>query len=432
MATITNPFFVGGAVPPAHFVGRSAEISEIFSHIGNKSHLAIHGSPGLGKSSLLSAVERPETWQTRGLDPSVATVVSLNCGDFSPFTRQAFWRSVLERLDNTGDAGLQQLVTAGLNKSAPGRDDLQKVLAFLMKQSRLLVMLLDDFDAALRPGENHSENDVLKMKADLRALCNEFGTKCLSQIVTSFHRLTDLGPELLPTGSPWYNQYLFLPLKPFTDEDAGTLFDRMSPAWSLTQAQRDWIRELTDGHPALLQNACYLLWKSFQEKTQLEPWQFADRLRGLTRQFFRDEWQFSNREERMALLLIALCRADGKVPGREYNLSGIDTVLTQMRDKMFGLKDRGIVEERMEGAKPVFRFRSSLMEWFVIQDLQDAKDEKELAERQEVLFGLSNKQVDKVKGAMSLMWKHKDAVTALVKFSGRLAGAFSKGFSGSA
>jgi putative ribosome biogenesis GTPase RsgA len=36
----------------------SAEVSEIFSHIGNKSHLAIHGSPGLGKSSLLRAVER--------------------------------------------------------------------------------------------------------------------------------------------------------------------------------------------------------------------------------------------------------------------------------------------------------------------------------------------------------------------------------------
>ena len=43
----------------------------------------------------------------------------------------------------------------------------------------------------------------------------------------------------------------------------------------------------------------------------------------------------------------------------------------------FGLKDRGIIEKRLEGAKPVFHFRSSLMEWFIIQDIQDAKDEKE-------------------------------------------------------
>jgi len=270
----------------------------------------------------------------------------------------------------------------------------------------------------------------LKLKTDLRALCNEFGTRCLSLIVTSFHRLSDLGPELLPSGSPWYNQFLFLPLKPFTDDDANALFDRMSPAWTLTQSQRGWMRELADGHPALLQNACYLLWKTFQEKTPMESWEFADHLRGLTRQFFRDEWQFSNPEEQMALLLIALCRAEGKVPGRDYNLSGIDTVLSQMRDKMFALKDRGIVEERMEGAKSVFRFRSALMEWFVIQDLQDAKDEKELAERQEILFGLSNKQLEKVKGAMSLIWKNKDAVTAMVKWTGQLAGAFSKGFTG--
>jgi hypothetical protein len=70
---------------------------------------------------------------------------------------------------------------------------------------------------------------------------------------------------------------------------------------------------------------------------------------------------------------------------------------------MFGLRDRGVIEERMEVAKPVFRFRSSLMVWWVIQNIQDAKDEKELAEREELLFGLSKRQVDKVKSAMALI-----------------------------
>src|ERR1700722_4301811 len=70
---------------------------------------------------------------------------------------------------------------------------------------------------------------------------------------------------------------------------------------------------------------------------------------------------------------------------------------------MLGLRDRGVMEERMEVAKPVFRFRSSLMVWWVIQNIQDAKDEKELAEREELLFGLSKRQVDKVKSAMALI-----------------------------
>ena len=47
-------------------------------------------------------------------------------------------------------------------------------------------------------------------------------------------------------------------------------------------------------------------------------------------------------------------------------------------------------------------------------------------------FGLSNKQLEKIKGAMGLIWKNKDAVTALVKWSGKLAGAFTKGFAGAA
>jgi hypothetical protein len=425
----TNPFLTGGAVSGEHFIGRSAEINEIFGIINNKTHLAIHGSPGFGKGSLLRAIQQPETWQARGLDPSSVTMIWVNCGNFAPFTPQAFWRELLERLDDIADAGLKPVVAEGLNKSA-GRDDLQKVLTYLLKQHRVLVMLLEDFEAALCPHKGYSEDDVMKLKTDIRALCNEYGTRCLSQIVTSVHRLSDLGQPLLPSGSPWYNQYLFLSMKPFTEEEVNALFDKMPPAWTLNQAQRDWIRELADGHPTLLQNACSLLWRIFHEKRNLENWQFVDELLGQTRHIFEDEWRSSQKKEQTALLLIALIRADGHVPKQNYNLKDLDTVLTQMQSNMFGLKDRGIIEERMEGAKPVFRFRSSLMEWWVIQSIRDAKDEKELAEREEILCGLSKKQVDKVKSAMSLIWRHKDDVTALVKWSGQLAGAFAKGFGG--
>jgi AAA ATPase-like protein len=425
-----NPFYAGGAVTAKHFIGRSAEINEIFGNINNKTHLAIYGSPGFGKGSLLRAIQQPETWQARGLDPHSATVIWVNCGNFSPFTPEAFWRKLLERLDEGADAGLKPVIAAGLNKAATGRDDLQKVLDYFLKQHRVLVMLLEDVEAALCPGGKYSEDDVMKLKTDIRALCNEYGTKCLSQIVTSVHRLSDLGQQLLPSGSPWFNHYLFLSMKPFTEEEGNALFDKMPPAWTLNQAQRDWIRELADGHPTLVQNACGLLWRNFHEKRNVESWQYADELLGQNRHIFEYEWKSSQKGEKLAMLLIALVHADGRVPGRNYNLSGLDTVLTQMQVNMFGLKDRGIIEERMEGAKAVFRFRSSLMEWWVVQNIQDAQDAKELAEREEILFGLSNRQVDRVKSAMSLIWKHKDAVTALVKWSGSVAGAFTKGFAG--
>ena len=61
-----------------------------------------NGSPGFGKGSLLRAIQQPETWEARGLDPGGATVIWVNCGNFAPFTPEAFWRKLLERLEAKG------------------------------------------------------------------------------------------------------------------------------------------------------------------------------------------------------------------------------------------------------------------------------------------------------------------------------------------
>ncbi|MFX1355537.1 MAG: ATP-binding protein, partial [Promethearchaeota archaeon] len=94
-----NPFFVGGPVPPDRFVGRTAESNEAYDQIANQSHLALWGSPGMGKSSLLRYLaECPEAWQKRRLDPTKAIIVSLHCTALHPFTPPKFWRGVLSLL----------------------------------------------------------------------------------------------------------------------------------------------------------------------------------------------------------------------------------------------------------------------------------------------------------------------------------------------
>jgi replication-associated recombination protein RarA len=58
-----NPFYVGGPVPAKYFVGRTSEIRTAFDQISKRSHLALYGSPGMGKSSLLRYVASPEIWK---------------------------------------------------------------------------------------------------------------------------------------------------------------------------------------------------------------------------------------------------------------------------------------------------------------------------------------------------------------------------------
>ena len=119
-------------------------------------------------------------------------------------------------------------------------------------------------------------------------------------------------------------------MKPFTDEEVNALFHKMFPASTLNRAQCDWIRELADGRPTLLQNACVLLWRIRHEGSNLESWQFADDRFRQTPYIFEYEWRTSQKREQLAMLLIARVGADGRVRGRNFDLSGLDTCVTAL------------------------------------------------------------------------------------------------------
>jgi hypothetical protein len=73
------------------------------------------------------------------------------------------------------------------------------------------------------------------------------------------------------------------------------------------------------------------------------------------------------------------------------------------------------------------RFRSTLFEWLVLRQIEGAKDEGELRDRQKLLFGLSHRDGERISKAMHLIWKNKDAVRAGVKWFGGIVGSFGKG-----
>lgn len=96
-----NPFFIGGPVPPEHFVGRKSEIDAAFDQILNRSHLAIWGSPGMGKSSFLNFLTASQAWRERRLSFFETVIVYLNCTNINPFTPFAFWREVWKGFENS-------------------------------------------------------------------------------------------------------------------------------------------------------------------------------------------------------------------------------------------------------------------------------------------------------------------------------------------
>jgi AAA domain len=408
-----NPFFVGGPVPPNYFFGRSSEVTTAFDLISKRAHLAFFGSPGMGKSSLLRFLASPEVWQQRGKDASKAFIVSVNCKGISPFTPSGFWREILSCLQDEAesDGALQADIDLLLHEEKVEKGDLRRMLRKIGQRDKFLLLLLDDYDAALHPNDHYTEAEMLTFLSEFRDLAvhnNE--SRYLSTIVTTFRRLNELGPKITPGGSPWYNHYLFRLLRSLPANEVNTQL-----AIPIPGILRAGVLEIIDGHPALLQNAGYLLYDTLQAGQVPNIQAFTRDFETATEQYFRDTWVFSTEEEQILLMLIALCRLQGRLnKNTRYALGDIDLVFSQRSRELIDLEERGVIQRTLDEGKTIYTFTSSMMEWWVIQEIQNS-NETQLEKREKVFLNLmSREQAGTVQKAIRWVWQHRDVVQSSV------------------
>ncbi|MDZ7960948.1 MAG: ATP-binding protein [Aulosira sp. DedQUE10] len=416
-----NPFFVGGPVPPEYFFGRSSEVRTAFDQISRRAHLAIYGSPGMGKSSLLRYIAAPKIWQVRGRDISKALIISINCTGISPFTASAFWREILSLLqDGTeDDESLQADIKQLLQEEKVEKGDLRRMLRKIGQRDKFLLLLLDDYDAALQPNDQYTETQMLTFLSEFRDLAVHSNEgKYLSTIVTTFRRLNELGPTIKPGGSPWYNHYLFRLLRPLPATEVNNQL-----AIPIPGILRAGVLEIIDGHPALLQNAGYLLYDTLLAGKTPNIESFTQDFESATEQYFRDTWRFSTEEEQILLMLIALGRLQGRLNrNTRYALGDIDLVFSQRSRELIDLEERGVIQRTLDEGKTVYSFNSSMMEWWVIQEINNT-NEAQLEGREKVFLNLmSREQAGTVKKAIRWVWQHRDIVQSLVWIVRKLGG----------
>ena len=412
-----NPFIVGQPVPPEHFIGRTSLIATAFDQIHNRSHLAVWGGRGLGKSSFLYQLTLPEIWQLYGQDRLEAVIVSLSCKSFPFFSDAGFWQKVLELIQNKLDSipNLQADIDRLLAKEKNTVDDLRRVLHRLGQQNKYLVLLVDDYDVALCPNHKYTEADIESFVSECRSIaCSADERKYLSMIVTSSRMLNELGPKLTPEKSPWFNHYLFRQLKPFTDSEVDALFTDMP----INSALKDKIRELAGENPFLLQNAGYILYEKLRAGNVLDSNTFAgiiEEFQRTTQPFFQAAWERSTEIEQNLLMLLAISKLKGRLGQKRYDLSDIENIFSQNQRELKTLVDRGVIKQTGEQDEISYAFASSVMEWWVVQEISKS-DETEIQQREKSFFNLMNhQQIEKFKTVNSWLWQHKDQISSFLK-----------------
>lgn len=419
-----NPFVVGQPVSGSQFIGRERELNTAIDQIRQRSNLAISGSPGMGKSSILEQLALPKMRKDNDYDTSKAIVILFNCRSLTPFTPHKFWQEILDlsSVELNNEPQLQNYVNDLLKRKQLEWDCIRKFLRRLREKNKFLLLLVDEYDAALQPNQGYKNEDIEKFLYDCRSLangCNE--KKYISMLVTSFRPLTEVNPNLKAKHSPFFNHYYFIYLKPFTEEKVALLLSCIPTTAELNNV----IRKVASGNPALIQIAGFLLYQELRE-TIPDVITFTRKFQDRTQHFFQDTWTMCNEEEQMLLMLIAITALEGRLNDKRYHLNGIPTLFKDKEKVLMLLEKRGIIIQKKEREKLNYCFSSSVMEWWVVQSIGKV-NEDELYKREQIFLSLGREKAEKIANVIKYLWRNKEVVPTLLEYIGKITTAFPKG-----
>ncbi len=419
-----NPFTVGQPVLPEKFVGRKYEINSAFDQIMNRGHVAISAPPGMGKTSLLKYLASPQAWQKEQLDPSKAIIVLLSCKNIIPFTSSGFWVEVLKLMrDKLDDEPKLQVEIETLLEEGKNTLDIKNIghiLNMLGAREKFLLLLVDDYDFALQTNDHYTETDMQIFLSENRNLAvHSPEGEYIMTVVATLRRLNELRPPFSLAGSPWYNHYLFVKLKPFTETEVDRL---LALDISITSELKEAIQKFTGTHPALLQLAGSLLHTQSKVGDFFNYEELIANFESQTRELFQRTWYQCNEDEQALLVLIALSAVKSRLKNKmPFDLSSIDLTLSQREPELIALKLMGIVSDSLEG-KQKYSFASLIMESWVIQKFRNIHE----TSMQKIFLNLMSKR--KAKNLLQIIkWlqEHQEEVPTFLEYTSSLAKLFS-------
>ena len=120
-------------------------------------------------------------------------------------------------------------------------------------------------------------------------------------------------------------------------------------------------------------------------------------------------------------MLIALYQLKSRVQKTDYDLSDISIIFSQKERELMNLEERYVIQRTAEQENTNYSFTSTIMEWWVIKEIENTNTE-ELKERELVFLKfMSRKQVDKVKDVINSLLEHKETIKSIAKWVGKLA-----------
>jgi hypothetical protein len=363
-----NPFVIGGPVDTRCFFGRGREVIQVLDPVSHPSRgsVSIVGERRIGKTSLLHYVSAPDVIRRWNLDQTHSVFLYKDCGSIVPFSATRFWQSMLKdfskelrgrQLDSTLSSSVVRLARADQITC----NDIEDLLKDLDRANLLLVLLLDEFEYLIHTDFPEHEALTRDFLAGLRALINQ-RERVLSLIVATQQPLAELCGHIRFAGSPFFNNFVNVNLRPFSVREAEGFIDQMlaDTGMEFLQKDKELMFDLGGTHPLLLQAAASCIFDERLSYDQVDAIAVQRRFTDLVQHHFEDLWKCSQPRKKEILMLLA----------RDNELA--PTRLVQWKRERDLLEKRGLITCQSDGSYRIFS--TSFKQWLMdnLYDLDES------------------------------------------------------------
>lgn len=299
---IQNPFAFGNPIREAdRFIGRDRAIRQIISRLLSSAHesTSIVGERRIGKTSLLKHLADPDVATSYGLNKENYCLVYIDFQGLTDISPVRFWQRVLRLISRKIDN--EKLLPEIENLRKQDRIDLFDLedLFYLISDEGInLVLLMDEFEFITQ-----NPNFGSDFFGGLRALAIHSN---LSLVPATRRELVDLCHSEEIKGSPFFNIFATVFLRPFTIEQVGELLTNYSAGtgFDFTEDEIVFISHLVGGYPIFTQIAGYYLFDGkLQDMQGNQLLEFViDSFKDQADQHFKYYWSHSSESEKITLL----------------------------------------------------------------------------------------------------------------------------------
>jgi AAA+ ATPase superfamily predicted ATPase len=306
-----NPFVYGGPVDVPRFIGRQREVNLLFEQVTSsvRGSVAIIGERRIGKTSLLHYVSAPDVIRQWNFDSQSSIFLFVDCGAIAPLTITRFWQHILTHLRRELERRQSQsIIIASIGTLLAAAEirtsDIEFLIEDIHAENMILVLLLDEFEWVVRT-DPQSEGVTRELLGSLRSLINQ-ASRALSLIVATRRPLDEVCGDVRFMGSPFYNNFVYLHLRPFNQREADSLLDQMLKETSVvfSTGDRALTYELAGTHPLLLQAAAACVFDARKEAGEavVDRRLVLERFMDLTEHQWQDLWRWSTSGEQDVLM----------------------------------------------------------------------------------------------------------------------------------